>query len=101
MSVSIYMRILKPLAAAVCASLLLSLSFAIAGDASKPEGHGIAVANIDRSVDPGNDFYAYANGAWLERTQIPVDRSAIGVFSQLGDLADKRASALIEEAAKS
>ncbi len=95
------MRILRTIVAAACVSLLLSLSFAFAEDASKPEVHGIAVTNIDRSVVPGDDFYAYANGAWLARTQIPADRAAIGVFSQLGDLADKRASALIEEAAKS
>jgi hypothetical protein len=33
------------------------------------ETHGIAV-NMDRSVNPGDDFYHYANGAWIERTEI-------------------------------
>ena len=42
-----------------------------------------------------------ANGDWIKRTEIPPDRSRIGVFSTLADLSDKRTAALIEEAAKS
>jgi endothelin-converting enzyme/putative endopeptidase len=37
----------------------------------------------------------------LKRTEIPPDRSRIGVFSTLADLSDKRTAALIEDAAKS
>ena len=36
--------------------------------------HGIEVANIDRSVVPGDDFYHYANGEWIKRAVIPPDR---------------------------
>jgi putative endopeptidase len=94
---------LKTLTAAACGFLCLSLAVALAQDAggSKTGAHGIALSNIDRSVVPGDDFYLYANGAWLARTQIPSDRSGVGVWTQLGDLADKRTAALIEEAAKS
>src|SRR5215467_16308870 len=80
----------------------LSLLSAFAKDnESKTTTHGIAVDNIDRSVVPGDDFYNYANGAWIKRTEIPPDRSAVGVFSRLADLTNKRTAALIEEAAKS
>jgi putative endopeptidase len=79
----------------------LFLIVAFARDTATSSAHGIAVANMDRSVVPGNDFYSYANGGWLARTKIPADRPAIGVFSLLSDLADKRTAALIEEAAKS
>jgi len=71
-----------------------------AQDAQKQETHGIAVANMDRSVKPGDDFYQYANGGWIQRTEIPPDRSRIGVFSGLSDLSDKRTAGLIEEATK-
>jgi endothelin-converting enzyme/putative endopeptidase len=64
------------------------------------ETHGIAVANIDRSVKPGDDFYLYANGDWINRTEIPADRARIGVFSKLDEMSSKRTAALIEEAAK-
>ena len=62
--------------------------------------HGIAAANMDPSVAPGDDFYRYANGRWIERTEIPPDRGRIGVFSALDDLSNKRTVGLIEEAAK-
>ncbi len=65
------------------------------------EQHGIAVANLDRSAKPGDNFYAYANGDWLKRTEIPPDRGGIGVFTKLDDLSNKRTAALIEEIAKS
>src|SRR5687767_14987870 len=29
--------------------------------------HGISAADMDLSVDPGVDFYRYANGGWLDR----------------------------------
>jgi len=70
-------------------------------DAPKHDTHGIAVANMDPSVKPGDDFYEYANGAWIKRTEIPPDRGRIGVFSILDDLSNKRTVGLIEEAAKS
>ena len=62
--------------------------------------HGIAVSDMDGSVKPGDDFFTYANGAWLSRTQIPPDRPALGVFSLLGDQSNKNTAALIAEAAK-
>src|SRR6202142_4145266 len=62
--------------------------------------HGIAVANMDPAVAPGDDFYGYANGRWIERTQIPPDRGRIGVFTALDDLSNNRTVGLIEELAK-
>src|SRR5580698_4408835 len=79
---------------------IFGLLLAHAQDLQKPEIHGIAVANMDRSVKPGDDFYEYANGGWVKRTEMPPDRSRIGVFTSLADLADKRTAAIIEEAAK-
>jgi len=43
----------------------------------------------------------YANGTWLKSYEIPPDRAAVGVFSILDDVANKRTAALIEEIAKS
>jgi putative endopeptidase len=69
---------------------------------SAPDGiHGIAVTNMDRNVKPGDDFYTYANGDWIKRTEIPPDRSRIGVFTALDTTSNKRTSELIEQAAKS
>jgi endothelin-converting enzyme/putative endopeptidase len=70
-------------------------------DAPIRDTHGISVANMDPSVKPGEDFYEYANGAWIKRTEIPPDRGRVGVFNSLDDLSNKRTAGLIEEAAKS
>jgi putative endopeptidase len=66
-----------------------------------PEMHGVAVAKLDPSVKPGDDFYQYANGAWIKHTEIPPDRAEVDVFTKLGDLSNKRTADLIEEIAKS
>ncbi len=80
---------------------LISLPLFAQDAAKAPATHGISVANIDTSVKPGDDFFNYANGAWIKRTEIPADRAGMGVFTKLADMANKRTAALIEEASKS
>jgi putative endopeptidase len=87
------------------AALLLGVRLASAqaalADTNAPETHGIRVNNLDRSVKPGDDFYRYANGGWIARTEIPADRAGVGVFSVLGDQSSRNVAAIIEEVAKS
>src|SRR6202789_2175706 len=85
---------------AACALLALAPLTAYSQDAPAPETHGIVVADMDRSVKPGDDFYRYANGDWIKRIEIPPDRSDIGVIDSLIDLSQRRMAGLIEEAAK-
>jgi putative endopeptidase len=89
---------------AACALLAFAPLAAHAQVAPAPETHGIVVANMDRSVKPGDDFYRYANGDWLKRTEIPPDRRYIDPndldFDGSNDLSRKRIASLIEEAAK-
>ena len=40
---------------------------------------GIQAADINEAARPQNDFFDYANGAWLRKVQIPPDRSRYGV----------------------
>jgi len=37
------------------------------------------MANIDPTVNPGQDFFSYANGGWLKRNPIPNTESAWGI----------------------
>jgi putative endopeptidase len=57
---------------------------------------GFDVAGMDRSVDPGEDFFRYASGNWARTTQIPADRSSFGAFNVLGDLSEARVRQLVE-----
>ena len=92
-------QISQRLLALVCLALCTFPFFA--QDAAVQAVHGIQVSNIDRSVKPGDNFYEYANGEWLKRTEIPPDRAGVNVFSRLDDLSNKRTAELIAEIAKS
>jgi putative endopeptidase len=83
----------------VCAFGLAS-SISDAQDTTPQDTHGIVVGNMDRSINPGDNFFEYANGEWVKRAVIPPDRARLGVFTTLGDLSDKRTASLIEKAAK-
>ncbi|MEA3016033.1 MAG: putative endopeptidase [Sphingomonadales bacterium] len=61
---------------------------------------GFDLAGMDRSVDPGDNFYRFANGNWDRTTEIPADRSNFGMFGVLDDLSKTRTRAIIEEAAQ-
>ncbi|HEX5434401.1 MAG TPA: M13 family metallopeptidase [Candidatus Angelobacter sp.] len=93
----------KFLLSAACALVVVAgVAFTWAADRpSKTQTHGIVIANMDRSIVPGNNFYEYANGNWIKHAVIPPDRSRIGVFSKIADLTNKRTAGLIEQAAKS
>ena len=82
--------------------LLAILLILVAAYAQAPQQDaGITVADMDPSVKPGDDFFRYCNGAWLEHTEIPPDRGSVSVFAKLDDQSNKRTAALIEEVSKS
>ncbi len=60
---------------------------------------GVALENIDTSVKPGDNFFKYVNGAWLNKTEIPADKSSYGSFTVLRDLSDDRVKVIIEASA--
>ncbi|MDT7527504.1 M13 family peptidase [Sphingopyxis sp. SE2] len=67
---------------------------------AKPEigDFGFDLSGMDKSVQPGDDFYAYANGTWAKNTQIPADKSNYGMFTALADLSQKRTQEILEAA---
>ncbi|MDQ1817589.1 M13 family metallopeptidase [Massilia sp. CCM 9210] len=50
-------------------------------------------------VLPGDDFFAYANGDWLAKTEIPADRSSWGAFAAMAETSNARIVKLIDEVA--
>jgi putative endopeptidase len=61
-------------------------------------GFGIDVANMDLGVSPREDFYRFANGGWLDQTEIPEDKSSYGTFTELYDLTTDQLLAILAEA---
>ena len=51
--------------------------------------------NIDNSVRPGDDFYKYATGKWLENNPQPAEYPTWNVFTKLDDENIKRVSDII------
>ncbi len=68
--------------------------------AAKPEigDFGFDLTGMDKSVQPGDDFYSYANGTWAKNTVIPADKSNYGMFTALADLSQKRTQEILEAA---
>jgi len=60
---------------------------------------GIDLTGMDTRVRPQDDFFRFVNGGWLDRTEIPADRSNYGSFTWLAIEADGALRAIIEEAA--
>gem|GEM_PF-1450430 len=55
--------------------------------------------NLDTTLDPGENFYQFANGGWLEKHPIPSDKSRYGSFDVLADSAKEQVKVLIRETA--
>ena len=60
---------------------------------------GINLANMDKSVDPRDDFYQFSNGTWLKNTQIPAQESMWGSFNELADRNNDNLKKILEECA--
>jgi putative endopeptidase len=62
---------------------------------------GFDLTGMDAQVHPGDDFFRYASGSWLQKTAIPADKSAWGMFEQLREQAEADVAAIIRELADS
>ena len=59
---------------------------------------GFDEKGMDKSVRPGDDFYAFANGEWAKTTAIPADKASYGAFDVLADLSRERTHTILEQA---
>lgn len=68
--------------------------------APKKETVGINVGYMDKTVNPADDFNRYVNGTWLDKTEIPADRTRWGSFDELRKNTDDDVMAILKEAIK-
>lgn len=57
-------------------------------------------AGIDTTVNPGDNFFEYANGKWMKATVIPDDQSGWGSFYTLYQENVKNLKGILEDAEK-
>jgi len=55
-------------------------------------------SGMDTTVSPGTNFFQYANGAWLKKTEIPATESGWGSFYVLFDENLKNLRKILDEA---
>ena len=77
---------------------LLAVCVPASVDAAKPVygDWGYDTSAMDRSVRPGDDFWAYVNGSWDKKTQIAADRASAGPFVTLSDDAERDVRQIVE-----
>lgn len=59
---------------------------------------GINLDYLDTSVKPGDDFFRFVNGKWLDNNQIPDDRTRWGSFDELREKTDNDVQAILDKA---
>lgn len=63
----------------------------------KAMSKGINLDFLDRTIDPANDFYQFVNGGWLNKTEIPSDRSSWGSFHELSKETDRKVLDILDD----
>jgi len=63
----------------LCVAASLTACTAPVTTTNSPAQTDFLAANMDPSVNPGQDFFTYANGGWLKRNPIPNTESSWGI----------------------
>jgi len=79
--------------------LLTLMPCLMAADTSKDEkAPAFDPSNMDRSIHPGDDFYQYVNGGWIERNPVPSDKTKYNEFKIVEDRTEEQVRKLVEQA---
>ncbi|WP_293904300.1 M13 family metallopeptidase [Phenylobacterium sp.] len=62
---------------------------------------GFDVSGMDTAAAAGDDFFRYAAGKWVDRTEIPPDRASLGSFVVIAENTTARIRTIIEDSARS
>jgi putative endopeptidase len=86
----------------LCAAALAASALAVHADQAKPQygAWGYDSAGIDKNTKPGDDFFRFANGSWLDKAQIPADKPAVSLRLAMTDRTEGRLHDMMEAAAK-
>jgi putative endopeptidase len=86
-------------AAALIVGLTSVFCFASpSGNTPKPQygPWGFDLAGADFSTKPGDNFFRYANGTWVDKVQIPADKPSYSLRLIMSDLTEQRLHELLE-----
>lgn len=78
----------------------LSFLFLSATIICSAQKSGIKVANMEKTVDPANDFYSYCNGTWQKTFKMSETDSRYGSFNEINDNNLKNIKQILDAASK-
>ncbi len=78
---------------------LCALTLATNVSAATTQPQPVIETGVDTGVRPGDDFFAYANGAWLQATQIPGNDPRWNARNEISDLTRRQLDKLVDDAA--
>jgi putative endopeptidase len=81
----------------VCVHLWVSVLLASAGLIAP--AYGSVEPGVSASIQPGDDFFAWANGAWLDATEIPVGKERASARTEIDELTRRQIAQLIDDGA--
>ncbi len=89
----------------ILACLLMSSAFCACNNPDKTASTAtkadVLAANMDTTVNPGDDFFDYANGGWVKKNPIPGEQSSWGIGNLVIEENLKRLREISEKAAAS
>jgi putative endopeptidase len=81
----------------VWAHLWAPAMLATASLISVAPAYGTDEAGVDTTIQPGDDFFAWANGGWLKATEIPPAKDRWSARSEIDALTRQQIAKLIED----
>ncbi len=79
---------------------MLSALFAISCNQKEIQHEDPLLTNRDTTVNPGDDFFHYANGGWFKKHPIPSTESSNGIFRTIGDTINAQIKNICEKSAE-
>ena len=89
---------MRKLTSRFAAAMMLMAAFSIT---TLGQAKAFDPANMDTAVEACTDFYQYANGGWLKKTEIPASEARWGTFNILADRNNTMLKDVLDAAAKS
>ncbi len=79
-------------------ALILAFACALVPAATDDRAVSAQEAGVDASTPPGDDFFSYANGAWLNATEIPAGKGKWGAGAEITERVRQQVATLLDEA---
>jgi putative endopeptidase len=77
-----------------------AIIFSACNTNQQPQQKFIETGYMDSSVKPGDNFYEFVNGKWLDTAKIPPTESGIGAFLEVYNITKNRLHNILDSLAK-